>query len=125
MQRRITVPPTKTEPADTKTRCVHGHSFDEANTYIVPKTGKRHCRTCATENQHLRSLDTYRPGLRPGACMCTGDLIRPLKNKRPWVCLSCGVGSLRERGKQPVYFSSEDVQAHYRDEITLKELLER
>ncbi len=44
----ILVPPTKTEPADTKTRCVHGHPFDEANTYIVPKTGKRPYRKTPT-----------------------------------------------------------------------------
>lgn len=29
-----------------KDRCVHGHPFDEANTYVQPSTGYRHCRTC-------------------------------------------------------------------------------
>jgi hypothetical protein len=27
------------------THCVHGHPFDEANTYVTSK-GLRHCRTC-------------------------------------------------------------------------------
>lgn len=30
-----------------KTHCLRGHSFDEANTYITPKRGRRHCRACA------------------------------------------------------------------------------
>lgn len=31
-----------------KTHCVHGHPFDEANTYIRP-TGQQACRACRTE----------------------------------------------------------------------------
>lgn len=30
-----------------KTHCIRGHAFDEANTYITPKRGRRHCRACA------------------------------------------------------------------------------
>ena len=30
-----------------KTECKNGHAFDEANTYIHPKRGTRHCKTCA------------------------------------------------------------------------------
>jgi len=29
-----------------KTHCIHGHPFDETNTYIAPSTGKRMCLTC-------------------------------------------------------------------------------
>ena len=29
-----------------KTHCPHGHPYDAANTYVVPRTGHRQCRTC-------------------------------------------------------------------------------
>jgi hypothetical protein len=31
-----------------KTECIHGHAFDEPNTYITP-AGRRQCRTCKRE----------------------------------------------------------------------------
>ena len=34
-----------------KTRCKHGHEFDEANTYIDPKSGHRYCRKCRAAYQ--------------------------------------------------------------------------
>ena len=34
--------------AATKTHCVNGHPYNEANTYIRP-TGQRDCRTCIRE----------------------------------------------------------------------------
>ncbi|KKL80704.1 hypothetical protein LCGC14_2002090 [marine sediment metagenome] len=37
--------------ARRKTSCVHGHPFDEANTYYAPNGG-RHCRACAVCNTH-------------------------------------------------------------------------
>jgi len=38
-----------------KTHCKHGHEFDEANTYIVPKSGHRACRKCrAVYQRELR-----------------------------------------------------------------------
>lgn len=30
-----------------KTSCPQGHPYQGANLYVVPKTGKRHCRTCS------------------------------------------------------------------------------
>lgn len=33
-----------------KTHCLHGHAFSAENTYIVPRTGERACRTCARTN---------------------------------------------------------------------------
>ena len=30
-----------------KTHCPQGHPYDEANTYVTPGKGWRHCRTCA------------------------------------------------------------------------------
>lgn len=30
-----------------RTHCVHGHEYDEANTYRNPRTGHRSCRRCA------------------------------------------------------------------------------
>lgn len=32
-----------------KTHCIHGHPFDQANTYIRPATGNRDCRVCIDE----------------------------------------------------------------------------
>lgn len=32
--------------ARLKTHCKHGHEFTAENTYIIPSTGSRHCRTC-------------------------------------------------------------------------------
>jgi len=29
-----------------QTHCIHGHLLDEANTYIRPSNGTRHCREC-------------------------------------------------------------------------------
>jgi hypothetical protein len=34
-----------THPNASKVQCVHGHEFDEANTY-VDRLGRRHCRAC-------------------------------------------------------------------------------
>lgn len=35
------------------THCVHGHPFDEANTYLTP-SGNRHCRICDRDAQRRR-----------------------------------------------------------------------
>jgi hypothetical protein len=35
--------------------CVHGHPFDEANTWI-DRLGKRHCRACGRERWRTRQL---------------------------------------------------------------------
>lgn len=37
-----------------KTECIHGHPFDEANTYIRPGTTQRQCRTCTRAAQRRR-----------------------------------------------------------------------
>jgi hypothetical protein len=39
-----------------KTSCIHGHLFDEANTYCAPD-GTRHCRTCRRFVDHARWRD--------------------------------------------------------------------
>lgn len=36
-----------------KTRCIHGHPFDDANTHIAPN-GSRICRTCRLERSRVR-----------------------------------------------------------------------
>jgi hypothetical protein len=38
-----------------KTHCPRGHAYDEANTYILPKSGAKVCRAC----QQLRYKATY------------------------------------------------------------------
>ncbi len=42
-----------THPHASKTECVKGHQFDEANTYRVSRGG-RNCRRCAADNQRRR-----------------------------------------------------------------------
>lgn len=46
----------------TKTECVNGHPFDEANTYLYPD-GKRDCRTCRRlrDREYWRSRSGGRP----------------------------------------------------------------
>ena len=39
-----------------RTHCKHGHPFDEANTYIAPGDGKRHCRACRAETERRRPV---------------------------------------------------------------------
>ncbi|HEV2123202.1 MAG TPA: HNH endonuclease signature motif containing protein [Chloroflexota bacterium] len=39
----------KPRPRWTTTHCPRGHAYDEANSYIHPKTGLRSCRTCSAE----------------------------------------------------------------------------
>ena len=36
-------------PVPLTTECAKGHAMDEANTYVNPKNGRRHCRTCVRE----------------------------------------------------------------------------
>jgi hypothetical protein len=33
-------------PRPLTTECAHGHAMDEANTYVNPNNGSRHCRAC-------------------------------------------------------------------------------
>ena len=44
----------------TKTHCPQGHPYDEANTYINPKTGGRACRTCSKARDASRSRAGWR-----------------------------------------------------------------
>lgn len=38
-----------------KTHCLRGHPFDEANTYITPKRGRRQCRACGRIREQQRN----------------------------------------------------------------------
>lgn len=40
--------------AARKSACPLGHPYDETNTYVVPRTGARHCRACHDERQRRR-----------------------------------------------------------------------
>lgn len=40
-----------THPQSSKTHCRRGHPYDEANTYIAPGKGGRHCRACFLINK--------------------------------------------------------------------------
>ena len=37
-----------------KTHCKRGHEFDEANTYVLPGSGSRSCRTCARDRKRQK-----------------------------------------------------------------------
>lgn len=37
-----------------KTHCIRGHQLSGANLYVAEKTGKRHCKTCASDSQKRR-----------------------------------------------------------------------
>lgn len=37
-----------------KVKCLRGHPFDSANTYVNPSTGARHCRRCAADRERNR-----------------------------------------------------------------------
>lgn len=51
----------RTNPKDRgKPACIHGHAFDEANTY-VDKRGFRHCRKCALARYHARKSTVTPP----------------------------------------------------------------
>lgn len=51
-----------------QTECVKGHKFDKSNTYIHPKRGTRHCRTCTNETSARRRAGELNTGL----CACGG-----------------------------------------------------
>ena len=40
--------PPRSQANGHKSACLHGHPYDEANTYVDPR-GRRHCRTCRRE----------------------------------------------------------------------------
>jgi len=45
-----------------QTHCQNGHAFTPENTYIHPKRGGRHCRTCQAENERrYRARKKRRP----------------------------------------------------------------
>ena len=37
-----------------RTHCIHGHPYDEENTYVYPSTGHRRCRQCHREEARRR-----------------------------------------------------------------------
>jgi hypothetical protein len=48
VEHRVAYPEGMPKPADREF-CLHGHPYDEENTYVTPD-GKRQCRTCKREN---------------------------------------------------------------------------
>jgi len=57
-----------TLPNASKTSCKHGHPFDRENTYVIPSTGHRQCRTCAAANMAKRKLRTGVPNAEKTHC---------------------------------------------------------
>ena len=109
-------------PPATKTHCQNGHLLDEANIFRCV-SGQRFCRICYKRRHGKEpSLSADRPAKRLGRCVCTGDLVKPLRNKEVWICLKCGVGSIRG-SHDPIYVSADDAEDYLQDKITLEELL--
>jgi hypothetical protein len=50
-------PPAAKSYARPATHCPKGHAFDEVNTYVHAKSGKRMCKTCANA-RYLRRKAT-------------------------------------------------------------------
>ena len=119
---RIVVNPPIDPPQPVRkssNHCTNGHLFD----FVYP-SGKRCCRTCHRKTYgKYPSLSADRPAKKFGMCVCGGDILRPLKAKPVWVCLECQTGSLRG-GSKILYFTGDQTQRYYRDEITLEELME-
>ena len=49
--------------------------------------------------------------------------MKPLRDKKVWLCLDCQVGSIRGT-RTPTYVSWEDAQEYLQDRITLEELMD-
>lgn len=45
---------------NVKTTCAHGHKYTPENTYIIPSTGARLCRSCQKKHADSRSALSYR-----------------------------------------------------------------
>lgn len=45
---------TVRSPNAEKTECINGHPFNDENTYVVPRTGRRQCITCRTATEKRR-----------------------------------------------------------------------
>ena len=43
-----------------KTHCIHGHEFNEENTYVTPQNGFRQCLTCQRIGRRRRYLESGR-----------------------------------------------------------------
>lgn len=72
----------------SKTHCPMGHEYSEANTYFIPSTGSRTCRTCKSDHQKA-SLERYRKNsekrridLKSGKL---DDIIRSNKKIAEWI----------------------------------------
>lgn len=49
-----------------KTECLNGHEFTEANTYIHPQRGSRHCKACNNQRSRNYYLKEQRHGHKFG-----------------------------------------------------------
>lgn len=45
-----------------KSHCPHGHAYTAANTYVIPKTGGRTCRTCSNRRRQAHDGRVPRAG---------------------------------------------------------------
>jgi hypothetical protein len=73
-----------------QTECIHGHPFDEANTYRA-KSGRRNCRTCANK----RSRDAWVP-VPPKTHCKYGHPLDQVRRDGRRRCSVCGARAARE-----------------------------
>jgi hypothetical protein len=85
-----------------KTHCPKGHAYDSDNTYIIPSTGTRICRQCATAHARARVKGTpslpqmlaMRTHCKNGHAFSPDNVARRI-GRRARICRTCARESSR------------------------------
>lgn len=65
-----------------KSNCAKGHEFSDENTYLDPKTGDRHCRSCRTLDAKIWRLKTIY-----GLTLNQSEKMFAAQEGKCWICL--------------------------------------